>query len=101
MNCDCSLVHRLSVLCVWLFDYGYLQILDFNQNFLIALWTVKGYLFKMVSFLILLRVLLPQTGHNTHLLFIFNLLQPPYYLSTLAEYPRQFSATKFLDNRFT
>ena len=66
--------HRLCVLSVWLFDDSYLQVVNFNQSFLSAFWTIKGIIlqnfFKTVSFLILLRVLLPQTGHNIYSHFI-------------------------------
>ena len=34
--------HRLCVLSVWLFDDSYLQVVNFNQSFLSAFWTIKG-----------------------------------------------------------
>ena len=34
--------HRLCVLSVWLFDDSYLQVVNFNQAFLSAFWTIKG-----------------------------------------------------------
>jgi len=34
--------HRLCVLSVWLFDDSYLQVVNFNQAFFSAFWTIKG-----------------------------------------------------------
>lgn len=32
----------LCVLSVWLFDDSYLQVVNFNQSFFSAFWTIKG-----------------------------------------------------------
>ncbi len=37
----CPLIHRLCILCVWLFNDGYLQIFYINQCFLFAFRAVK------------------------------------------------------------
>ena len=46
----CSLVHRLCVLCVWLFNDCNMTLFYSYQTFLLALWTKEWKVFKLCIF---------------------------------------------------